>query len=60
MLLEKIVCYDQCVLLTKLLAFALHHFVLQGQLLHFRLFVGYEAYSVSSKEFLPTVDIMVI
>ena len=25
------VCYDQCVLLTKLLAFALLHFVFQGQ-----------------------------
>ena len=30
-LLEKGVCYDQCVLLTKLLAFALLHFVLQRQ-----------------------------
>ena len=30
-LLEKDVCYDQHVLLTKLLAFALIHFVLQGQ-----------------------------
>ena len=30
-LLKKGVCYDQCVLLTKLLAFALLHFVLQGQ-----------------------------
>ena len=29
-LLEDGVCYDQCVLLTKLLAFALLHFVLQG------------------------------
>ena len=31
MLLEEEVCYDQCVLLKKLLAFALLHFVLQGQ-----------------------------
>ena len=31
MLLEKGVYYDQCVLLRKLLAFALLHFVLQGQ-----------------------------
>ena len=31
MLLEKGVCYDQCILLAKLLAFALLHFVLQGQ-----------------------------
>ena len=30
-LLEKDVCYDQHVLLTKLLAFPLLHFVLQGQ-----------------------------
>ena len=30
-LLEKGVCYDQCVLFAKLLAFALLHFVLQGQ-----------------------------
>ena len=30
-LLEEGVCYDQCVLLTKLLAFALLHFVHQGQ-----------------------------
>ena len=30
-LLEEGVCYDQCVLLAKLLAFALLHFVLQGQ-----------------------------
>ena len=30
-LLEEGVCYDQCVLLAKLLAFALIHFVLQGQ-----------------------------
>ena len=29
--LGKGVCYDQCVLLTELLAFALLHFVLQGQ-----------------------------
>ena len=29
-LLEEGVCYDQCVLLAKLLAFALLHFVLQG------------------------------
>ena len=31
MLFEEGVCYDQCVLLAKLLAFALLHFVLQGQ-----------------------------
>ena len=31
MLLEEDVCYDQCVLLAKLLAFALFHFVLQSQ-----------------------------
>ena len=32
MLLEKGLCYDQCLLLAKLLlAFALLHFVLQGQ-----------------------------
>ena len=30
-LLEEGVCYDQCVLLEKLLAFALLHFELQGQ-----------------------------
>ena len=30
-LLEKGICYDQCILLAKLLAFALLHFVLQGQ-----------------------------
>ena len=30
-LLEEDVCYDQCILLTKLLAFALVHFVLQSQ-----------------------------
>ena len=29
-LLEEGVCYDQCILLAKLLAFALLHFVLQG------------------------------
>ena len=28
---EEYVCYDQCILLAKLLAFALLHFVLQGQ-----------------------------
>ena len=32
MLLEEGVCYDQCVLLAKLLAFALLHSVLQGQI----------------------------
>ena len=33
LLLEESVCYDQCVLLAKLLlAFALLHFVLQSQL----------------------------
>ena len=33
MLLEEGVCYDQCVLLAKLLlAFTLLHFVLQGQI----------------------------
>ena len=32
MLLEKVVCYDHCVLMAKLLAFALLHFVLQGQI----------------------------
>ena len=32
MLLEENVCHDQCVLLTKLLAFALLCFVLQGQI----------------------------
>ena len=31
-LLEEGVCYDQCLLLSKLLAFALLHFVLQGQI----------------------------
>ena len=31
-LLEEGVCCDQCVLLAKLLAFALHHSVLQGQM----------------------------
>ena len=31
-LLEEGVCYDQCVLLGKLLVFALFHFVLQGQI----------------------------
>ena len=31
MLLEEGVCYDQGILLAKLLAFALLHFVLQGQ-----------------------------
>ena len=31
MLLEEGVCYDQCVLLATLLAFALLQFVLQGQ-----------------------------
>ena len=31
-LLEEGVCYDQCILLGKLLAFALLHFVLQGQI----------------------------
>ena len=30
-LLEEGVCYDQCLLLAKLLAFALLHFVLQGR-----------------------------
>ena len=30
-LLEEGICYDQCFLLAKLLAFALLHFVLQGQ-----------------------------
>ena len=30
-LLENGVCFDQCILLTKLLVFALLHFVLQGQ-----------------------------
>ena len=32
MLLDVGVYYDQCVLLAKLLAFALLHFVLQGQI----------------------------
>ena len=32
MLLEEGVCYDQCVLLAKLLAFALLHFVLRAKL----------------------------
>ena len=31
-LLEEGVCYDQCILLAKLLSFALVHFVLQGQI----------------------------
>ena len=31
MLFKEGVCYDQCVLLAKLLAFALLHFVLQGK-----------------------------
>ena len=30
-LLKEGVCYDQCILLAKLLAFALLHFILQGQ-----------------------------
>ena len=34
--LEKGVCYDQCVLLTKLLAFTLLHFFLQGQTCYFK------------------------
>ena len=33
MLLEEGVCYDQCILFVKLLAFALLHFVFQG--IHF-------------------------
>ena len=32
MLLDKGVCYDQCILLAKLLAFDLLRFVLQGQI----------------------------
>ena len=32
MLLEEGVCYDQCILLAKLLAFALLHSVLQVQI----------------------------
>ena len=32
MLLEEGVCYDQCVLLEKLLAFVLLHSVFQGQI----------------------------
>ena len=32
MLLEVGICYDQCILLAKLLDFALFHFVLQGQM----------------------------
>ena len=32
MLLEEGVCYDQCILLAKLLAFDLLHSVLQGQI----------------------------
>ena len=32
LLLEEGVCYDQCILLAKLLAFALLHFVLQAKL----------------------------
>ena len=32
MFLEEGVCYDQCILLAKLLAFSLLHFVLQGQI----------------------------
>ena len=32
MLFKEGVCYDQCVLLVKLLAFVLLHFVLQGQI----------------------------
>ena len=31
-LLEEGVCYDQCILFTELLAFALLHSVLQGQI----------------------------
>ena len=31
-LLEEGVCYDKCILLAKLLAFALLHFVLPGQI----------------------------
>ena len=31
-LLEEGICYDQCILLAKLLGFALLHFVLQGQI----------------------------
>ena len=37
-LLEEGVCYDQCILLGKLLAFSLLHFVLQGQT---RMYSGY-------------------
>ena len=41
-LLDEGVLYDQCVLLTKLLAFALLHFVLQGQTcLLFRVSLNY-------------------
>ena len=29
--MEECVCYDQCILLAKLLAFALLHFVLEDQ-----------------------------
>ena len=32
MLLEEGVCYDQCIFLAKLLAFALLHSVFQGQI----------------------------
>ena len=32
MLLEESVCYDQCILLAKLLAFALLHFISKGKL----------------------------
>ena len=32
MLFEESVCYNQCILVAKLLAFALLHFVLQGKL----------------------------
>ena len=40
--LEEGVCYDQCILLTRLLAFVLLHFVLQGQIcLLFQVFLDF-------------------
>ena len=51
MLLEEGVCYDQCVLLTKLLAFALLHSVFQGQIcLLLRVSLDFLLLEVSGKD----------
>ena len=50
-------CWMVC-LGNKLRSFC--HFWNCTQVLHFRLFIDCEGYSISSKGFLPTVDIMVI